>query len=233
MEKARQIEAVLEKYRDTIEPIMELEISGHDIIRLDLTGQNEDLRDIDISVKDGFTKYIESALDNYGKVGIGGYGEDRLIYRHSSLFSGDKEPRSIHLGIDVWVPADTKIYAPINSWVHSFKNNDRFGDYGATIILEHHLNDLTFYTLYGHLSRSSLAELYEGKEILKGDEFAAVGKYEENGQWPPHLHFQLISDMLGYKGDFFGVAPPSEKDYYMNLCPNPEILIKLDYSNLH
>ncbi|MFW6100969.1 MAG: peptidoglycan DD-metalloendopeptidase family protein [Bacteroidota bacterium] len=167
-------------------------------------------------------------MENNKKIGIGGYGEDRFIYKHIALFSGENGSRTIHLGIDIWVPAGTIVYAPINSWVHSFRDNSKFGDYGATIVLEHHLNEVTFYSLYGHLSRSSLKGKKEGMEILKGDDFAMVGNSEENGHWPPHLHFQLISDMLGWKGDFYGVAPASDKDYYMNLCPDPEKMLKFE-----
>lgn len=228
MYKSRQIEAVLDKYGDTIEPIMKLGINRNDFVAMDFTENNKALENIDINDTEGFTAYINSVLDDNKKVGIGGYGENRFIYKRSSLFSGENGFRTIHLGVDIWVPAGTLIYAPINSWIHSFRDNNKFGDYGATIVLEHHLNDVTFYTLYGHLSRSSLKGLEEGMEILKGDDFAMVGDSSENGQWPPHLHFQLISDMLGWKGDFYGVAPASDKEYYLNLCPNPEKMLKFE-----
>lgn len=207
---------------------MKLGINREDFVEMDFTENNKALKDIDIKDTEGFTDYINSVLDNNKKVGIGGYGEDRLIYHRNPLFSGEKGDRTIHLGIDVWVPAGTIIYAPVNSWVHSFRDNRKFGDYGATIILEHHLNDVTFYTLYGHLSRASLEGMEEGMEILKGSDFAKVGSPEENGHWPPHLHFQLINDMLGWKGDFYGVAQASDKEYYLNLCPNPDKLLKFE-----
>ncbi len=230
MYKSRQIEEVLKKYNDTIEPIMKLGVNREDFVEMDFTKTNQELKNININDTEAFKAYIQSVLNNYKKLGIGGYGEDRIIYHQSSIFNGGKGKgvRTIHLGIDIWVPAGTIIYAPINSWVHSFRENNKFGDYGATIVLEHHLNDVTFYTLYGHLSRSSLNGLQEGMEILKGDDFASIGDSDENGQWPPHLHFQLISDMLGWKGDFYGVAPVTDKDYYMNLCPNPEKMLKFE-----
>ncbi|MFO8236089.1 MAG: peptidoglycan DD-metalloendopeptidase family protein, partial [Bacteroidales bacterium] len=124
-------------------------------------------------------------------------------------------------------PAGLKVYAPLASKVHSFNYNDNFGDYGGTIILEHELEGIHFYTLYGHLSKKSLDSLYEDKQIKQGEAFAQIGEPEENGQWPPHLHFQLITDMLDKKGDFYGVAPPSEKEYYMNLCLDPKWILKL------
>jgi peptidoglycan LD-endopeptidase LytH len=42
-----------------------------------------------------------------------------------------------------------------------------------------------------------------------------------NGDWPPHLHFQLITDMMGNTGDFPGVCLPEEKQAYKVLCPDP------------
>jgi murein DD-endopeptidase MepM/ murein hydrolase activator NlpD len=206
---------------------MILNINQEDVVEMDFTENNSLLKDLDVSNTDEFNRYIEHQLDNFKRVGIGGYGEDRFIYRRSALFDGEKEPRSIHLGIDIWVPAGTRVYAPLDAQVHSFQYNDHFGDYGGTIILEHHLEDVIFYTLYGHLSAGSLDGLAQGQTISTGNAFATIGAPEENGQWPPHLHFQLISDMLGMEGDFYGVAPPSEKEFFMELCPDPRLLLVL------
>jgi murein DD-endopeptidase MepM/ murein hydrolase activator NlpD len=228
MEKHQKIEEVLKGHYPEISPLMKLGIqSDEEIIQMDFTEQNEEFKKIDISDTKGMTNYMESLLENYKKIGVGGYGEDRYIYRRSSLFDGEKEPRSIHLGIDIWVPAYTKVFAPLDSRVHSFNFNDNFGDYGGTIILQHELENVVFYTLYGHLSKASLDGLSEGKKFEKGTHFADIGDEEDNGHWPPHLHFQLISDMLDKKGDFYGVAPPSEKDYYLKLCPDPRLIMKL------
>ncbi|HKL38929.1 MAG TPA: peptidoglycan DD-metalloendopeptidase family protein, partial [Bacteroidales bacterium] len=212
---------------DIISPLMKLDVSQEDIVEMDFTENNSLLKDLDVSNTDEFNRYIEQQLDNFKRIGIGGYGEDRFIYRRSTLFDGEKEPRSIHLGIDIWVPAGTEVYAPLDTKVHSFQYNGQYGDYGGTIILEHRLEEVVFYTLYGHLSAGSLEGLSKGRAISKGTAFATIGAPEENGQWPPHLHFQLITDMLGMEGDFYGVAPPSEKEYFMDLCPDPRLLLVL------
>ena len=227
MTQNERIKDVLKKNYNGITPVLKSGVSKDNIIQLDFTENNQQLLKLDVSDTEKFVRYMENILDDYRKVGVGGYGEDRFIYKRSSLFEGEKEPRSVHLGIDVWVPAGMEIYTPLNSRVHSFNFNDNFGDYGGTIILEHKLDKVRFYTLYGHLSKKSLDGLYEDKQILRGDAFATIGEPHENGQWPPHLHFQLITDMLDKKGDFYGVAPPSEKDYYMNLCLNPDRILKI------
>lgn len=184
---------------------------------------------IDLRDTSTFSSYITDTLNKTGRMlGIGRYGEDRTIYR-SSLYTTDSEARSIHLGIDLFIPTGTSIFAPLNGIVHSFQINDNFLDYGPTIILEHNSKGLKFYTLYGHLSRSSLNKLAVGQNIKSGEKIATVGQPNENGGWPSHLHFQIITDLLGYRGDFPGVAKPSEKEYYSQLCPDPNLLLRIPW----
>ena len=117
--------------------------------------------------------------------------------------------------------------APLDGIVHSFAFNNAFGDYGATIILTHNLDGLIFHSLYGHLSLNSLKNLHEGDVIRRGDVFAEFGIPFENGQWPPHLHFQLIRDMQGMKGDYPGVGEESKRDFYLDNCPDPDVILKM------
>ncbi|RZK15540.1 MAG: hypothetical protein EOO56_22605 [Hymenobacter sp.] len=135
-------------------------------------------------------------------------------------------PSSLHLGVDVWVPAGTPVAAPLPAIVHSLADNNNFGDYGPTVILQHELKEVTFYSLYGHLTRTDLPHLQPGQKIDQSQVFAHVGPYPENGDWPPHLHFQLITNMQGRQGDFPGVAPPSEQAYWAALCPDAMLVIK-------
>lgn len=169
---------------------------------------------------------------------IGGYKEHREMYRRSELFDKDKnisaenvlleEPRSLHLGIDIWGEAGTKIYAPLGGMIHSFAFNNHFGDYGATIILQHQLDTVNFYTLYGHLSLKDL-NCRKGQFITRGENFAHFGIWEENGNWPPHLHFQLIFDLSNYEGDYPGVCKISESAKYVNNCPDPNIILNIQH----
>lgn len=158
-------------------------------------------------------------------IGVGGYLENRVIYRRSAHFDDAAEARSLHLGVDVWVPAGTPVAAPLAAVIHSLADNNNFGDYGPTIILQHELAGTKFFSLYGHLTRTDLVGLRAGQELAAGQIFAHVGPHPENGDWPPHLHFQLITDMQGRWGDFPGVAAPSERDYWAALCPDPMLFI--------
>jgi murein DD-endopeptidase MepM/ murein hydrolase activator NlpD len=158
-------------------------------------------------------------------VGIGCYDEDRVVYRDRALFGGEDENRSLHLGIDIFVDAGTPVSTPLAGEIHSFANNDTHGDYGPTIILGHRIEDVTFFTLYGHLSVSSLAGLRPGHRYAAGEVIGTVGDSRENGGWAPHLHFQVITHMSGWSGDFPGVAAPSQRDRYLELCPDPNLIL--------
>lgn len=195
----------------------------------DLSKNNAEFAKVELSDIDAFTSFINNTLAQANAIyGVGGYGEDRIMYRHSKLFtSNNEEPRSVHLAVDLWVTAGTEVYSPLPAIVHSFQINEGLANYGPTIILEHELSGTKFYTLYGHLTRTSLDGLAVGQTIEQGQQIATVGASHENGQWPPHLHFQIISDMLGKTGDFPGVAKPSEKDYWLTLCPNPNLILKI------
>jgi murein DD-endopeptidase MepM/ murein hydrolase activator NlpD len=182
---------------------------------------------VNLRDKKEFIKYVNETISKARrKFGEGGYGEDRIIYRRSDIFENEAEPRSVHLAADIWLPAGTPIFSPLPAVIHSFRDNNNFGDYGPTIILKHKLDNVIFYTLYGHLSRKSLAKIKKGMKIKQGQKIATVGRYNENGNWPPHVHFQIITDMLGKQGDFPGVAKPSQKKYYLTLCPDPGLILR-------
>lgn len=159
----------------------------------------------------------------------GGYGEDRKEY-DSQLFSSPcgEEPRTVHVAIDVFAPPETPVCAALAGRVHSFSDNKGPGNYGPVIILEHEPTPgLVFHTLYGHLSRPSLEGLQPGSEVRAGEEIGRLGAREVNGGWSPHLHFQIILSIGGWRGDFPGVCKRSERDEWLANCPDPSRLLGL------
>lgn len=206
-------------------PVVDFDWRSGNFHRFDLSKDNRDLDHIDLNNEQSFSGYINQVLyDHNKKIGIGGYGEERSLYSRSELFEAE-EPRTIHLGIDIWAPAKTPVYAPIDGVIHSFDNRAYHGDYGPVIILEHQLAAKTLYSLYGHLSVDSLTGKKVGDEIKGGQQLAGLGAYHENFHWPPHLHFQLMWDMEGHVGDYPGVCKKSEKRAYLANCPNPEAFV--------
>ncbi|MFA0964273.1 peptidoglycan DD-metalloendopeptidase family protein [Roseivirga sp. BDSF3-8] len=201
--------------------------ASSDIRRLDFTANNSRLAEIDLKDQVAFHNYVfnEMIYGTKGTAGVGGYMEPRVLYQRSDHFGGE-EPRSCHLGIDIWMEQNTPVMVPYEGRVHSLADNAGFGNYGPTIILEHTSPAGPWYSLYGHLSRESL-RLEEGQLIAKGEVFADLGTYLENGHWPPHLHFQLMIDLQGNRGDFPGVAAPAAKAQYTAICPDPNLILRL------
>lgn len=195
---------------------------------MDLSVTNTDLKDITLSDPDACQKFIDEVLvRNKARVAYGGYLEQRNLYSGNANFAADEERRDVHLGVDFWTTAGTKVVVPMDGEVHSFQNNAVQGDYGPTIILRHELDGILFQSLYGHLSLESLDGLYVGKAFKKGEELATLGTPEVNLHYAPHLHFQLIIDIQGKKGDYPGVCRASEVDFYTQNCPDPMMLFRL------
>ena len=133
--------------------------------------------------------------------------------------------RRLHLGVDIWGPAHVPVYAPLQATVHSFAFNSAFGDYGATLILQHEIEGSIFHTLYGHLSLKSIEDKRAGQTIEKGGWIATFGEPAENGHWPPHLHFQIINDLQGGIGDYPGVCVYAEREKYLDNCPDGDLML--------
>ena len=174
-------------------------------------------------------KEFEQRAGNESIIGVGRYCEPRICYQGDQFQNvvGGVEDRSIHMGVDLFAPAGTEIYAPFDAMIHSFADNALDYDYGPTIILEHQFADVRFFTLYGHLSRESLLDCSVGKRIRAGDKFAAFGDPSVNGGWPPHVHFQIMTSMLGKEGDFPGVAMPRDLDFWKAVCPDPNLILEI------
>ena len=107
------------------------------------------------------------------------------------------------------------------------QNNDSLGDYGPTLILKHQIENFTFHTLYGHLSFDSLEGKKIGNFVEKGQQIANLGLPPINGDYAPHLHFQIIIDMENKVGDYPGVCSSKKLAFYMENCPDPNLLLKI------
>ena len=237
-----ELELILRRHQANFHPVVKFEKENEQLYPFDFTAQNPDLQHVDLSNTRQFCEYINKELNAARcTYGIGGYREDRVLYKRSNLFDvvateGKPIPavgveptpgRSIHLGIDIWGPAGTEVCIPLGGMVHSFAYNSNFGDYGATIIMQHQLDTIAFHTLYGHVSINDLAQLHEGRYFTRGEIIAHFGEPHENGDWPPHLHFQVIHDMDLKSGDYPGVCSLNEAAHYFANCPNPDLILNM------
>lgn len=210
--------------------VVDYSISIDDYVAIDLSKQNEDLKLFDVSSSKAWEIYINNYLKKANKkVAYGGYLEHRNLYDRSDYFSSQTEEaqRNIHLGLDLWCPAGTDILAAFNGVIHSFNDNTNFGDYGPTIILEHSLGNHKFYSLYGHLSRASIKNIKVDQSVKQGDIIAQLGDAKVNGDYAPHLHFQIIKDLQGKEGDYPGVCSAKELEFYKQNTIDPKPILGL------
>ncbi|MFT4533949.1 MAG: 4-aminobutyrate aminotransferase-like enzyme/Ser/Thr protein kinase RdoA (MazF antagonist) [Saprospiraceae bacterium] len=209
--------------------ISPINLSKHISMDLDLSvgsldlGNNSNFENIT-----KFERKINQILDDKNAtLGIGGYKEVRPFYTTDAYKTeGNNGPRwrTMHLGTDYWTQAGEPVYSIADGIIHSIKNNDADCDYGPTIIIKHKMDDEDeYFTLYGHLSLSSLIIVAVGDEVKAGSKIAEIGAGSINGGWPPHLHFQVILDLLDSIGDFPGVCYVSESKIWTNICPRISI----------
>ena len=174
------------------------------------------------------TRVFEAMRQANVRVAVGRYDEPRLLYAADFFARPDapaRERRTIHIGLDLFAPAGTPVHAPFDGIVHAFADNDVEQDYGPVIILRHVTDDgVEFFTLYGHLTRASLEGLETGRRIARGDRFATLGAEHENVGWTPHLHLQIITDLLDLGTDFPGVGAASQRGVWRSLSPDPNLI---------
>jgi len=179
---------------------------------------------------DRFAPLLAAHLAEHGaRFGVGGYDEARLIYTSERYESGSHptdERRTIHLGVDLWVPAGTPVYAPLDGTVVCVAENPAPLDYGPLVILAHTTDDGdVWHSLYGHLGRESLTMTSVGQAIRAGQQIGVIGAPPVNGDWPPHLHAQIIMDLLDLGQDYPGVGAASQRATWLGLSPDPSVLL--------
>lgn len=209
--------------------VIDSTIDYNNYVAFNLSAKHTDQLDLDLTDAKMFEEFVEKHLsENNAKVAFGGYMEQRNLYRRSENFKDNNtEERNIHIGLDLWIKAGTSVLSALDGKIHSFQNNTAFGDYGPTIILEHEIEGVTFYTLYGHLSLESLEGKTEGQTVKKGEKIAELGKPPINGDYAPHLHFQIIKNIQNKHGDYPGVCSLKDVNFYKENCPDPNVLLKI------
>jgi 4-aminobutyrate aminotransferase-like enzyme/Ser/Thr protein kinase RdoA (MazF antagonist) len=225
-----RVRAWLAARTETFAPVLDVDLRSAPSVVLDLSVASPLVSgDPDENAEPRLTPRIDAAMREAGvDVAIGRYDEPRLLY--TAPFFGGSDPaserRTIHIGLDLFAPAGTPVHAPLDGVVNAFADNAVPQDYGPVIILRHEMNDGdAFYTLYGHLSHASLSGLTVGRRIARGERFATLGAPNENVGWTPHLHLQIVTDLLGLGTDFPGVAPASQRAVWRSLSPDPNLLV--------
>jgi murein DD-endopeptidase MepM/ murein hydrolase activator NlpD len=214
LEKCTAIESSIPYSKYTA---LDLSISNHELSKIDMSDA--------IAVEDFIANHLQK---NNAQVAFGGYNEERNLYKSSTIFNNEEnEERNIHIGMDLWIKAGTPVLAAVDGEVYGFDFNTGKGNYGPTIILKHTIESQIFYTLYGHLSVESIEQIEIRTTFKKGQIVATLGDSSVNGGYAPHLHFQIIKNIEDYSGDYPGVCSKKDLDYYLDNCPDPNLLLKI------
>lgn len=212
------------RHRDLFGPLFSSGVLRKGMVPIDLSKDNLGFGPEVYSSLGRFSSFIDEHIRRHGAaLAFGGYCERREVYALSPVFDarpGGVGARRIHMGLDFWGEEGTPVLAPADGLVHSLAMNAADGDYGATIVLRHEFEGFVFHTLYGHMSATDLS-MEEGSHVRRGEILARFGGPAENGNWPPHLHLQVVIDMGGRKGDFPGVCSEDELESFMKNCPDP------------
>ena len=229
--KAQKVTAWLKQQRDAGSSAVEADLRTTPLHVFDLSAASSMLGANPATTEShALTRAIFERMEHERvAIGIGRYNEARLLYT-TAQYGGDEanrnERRTIHLGLDLFVVPGTPVCAPLEGVVYLLAENMAELDYGPLVILRHETGDGDeFFTLYGHLTRETLRELKPGQALARGEVFARVGTLHENGGWPPHLHFQVILDLLDRDAEFPGVARASERSIWTSLSPDPNLLL--------
>lgn len=207
-------------------------VSKNEVIHIDLSINNTHVKTIkEFNNLPYFeTKLEEIQTENPTKIIAGGYLEKRALYTSDIYKRNTKngvEKRDTHLGVDFWLPAQTPVNALLDGEIVCITDDNFDKGYGGLLILKHKTKNNVFFTLYGHLSLASIEQHKVGNIIRKGAQIGQLGNATENGNWVPHLHFQIMLTLLDFKNDFPGVAYESEIEFWKSICPNPNLLFKL------
>lgn len=201
------------------------DLSGDPYIA-DMSTDSTLLNNIDMRNQKGFQKVLEEKMGENHSWGVAAYLENR-----ASLLSDCPqmvtEKRFIHLGLDIIVPLGTALHAPLDAVVAAAGYESGEGNYGSFVLLRHSSPHFTtFYSLYGHLRRSSLP--LTGSSLNAGEPFAEIGDFHENGNWFYHTHLQILTEK-GFELGCISKGYCSENDLKEmdDLCPSPIPLFKV------
>ncbi|TAN00532.1 MAG: aminotransferase class III-fold pyridoxal phosphate-dependent enzyme [Rhodanobacteraceae bacterium] len=166
---------------------------------------------------------IAAELQHAGaRVGVGRHDEARFVpdaFRSIGVEQPVAELATVHLGMDLFVPAGTDVHAPLAGEVHAIATH---GD-DACVVLHHEPPGTPdFFTLYRSLAADSIAALSKGRHVGRGQ---ALGMVAANGSESAHVHVQIALDLLDHGADFPRRVPVAERAVWTALSPDPNLIL--------
>ena len=176
---------------------------------------------------------LQSAVSNVlalnrASWGIGKYLEPRpTLLRHYPQMI--RERRIYHAGVDITASPGTPIFSPLDATVFRAGKEEGLGNYGGFVILQHVLDDETFYSFYGHLHTPHRVK--EHDVIARGQLFAAIGDGSDSGGWFTHTHVQILTERaVAEKRVLQGYVAAEDLPCIDMLFPSPYPLLRIQYA---
>jgi len=199
-------------------------LKGNPLI-VDLSQGSSVFDTVDIRDQQAFQAWLDGVMKGRFTWGLAAYLEDRktVLADYPQM---QAEQRFFHLGLDIIVPLNTPLYAPLDAVVQESGYEEGDGNYGGNVLLRHDSPHFeSFYSLYGHLNKAQLPA--PGTEFTAGDAFAKIGDFHENGNWFYHTHLQVITQK-GYEQGWVSKGYCSANDLIVmdGICPSPLSLFR-------
>lgn len=192
----------------------------------DFSSTSDTAASLDTTDFESFQSGVFNELNRNGRDwGIGKYLEERrlLLRNYEQIIN---EGRFFHMGLDIIVPGDTPLFAPIAGRVYRAEVEEGRGNYGGYLILEHNLNGSRFFSFYGHLNSDFRVNV--GDTVNPGDLMAIVGaRSEHSGGWFTHTHLQILTEQAMENGRAMqGYISAKDLPLIENLFPSPYLLFR-------
>ncbi|MBL8058266.1 MAG: phosphotransferase, partial [Anaerolineales bacterium] len=207
------VQAWLRANAGQLSPLLNADLASRGVTVMDLGAGSDDLRDGVWERPGAVRAHIARTLKERGAgLGLGRHGEARLSY---TRYDSPAEPETIHLGVEIFVPAETAVFAPLAGEVARLGWNE--------LIVRHApAPGCEFYTRYAGLAPAEVLTL--GGRVQRGEMVGRVAAADVGAPLPPHLHFQLACEL---PGDLPALAAGSERAVWLSLCPDPNLILNI------
>lgn len=146
---------------------------------------------------------------------LGRYGEVRI---YAAKTDSPDEPAALHLGVDVFAPSGSAVYAPLAGEVVKVLDDEILVRYTP-------IEGVTFFT---RVARVQAAEgIAAGASVAAGQTLAHTVPAGSESFLPTHAHIQLACAQID---TLPGLVPASDRAVWESLCPDANLL--LNYSGL-
>lgn len=225
---AEEVAAWLRANTSTFAPVLEIDLRREACLVLDLSAAGSLLNAPGSDNSEpALTARIHDAMRAAGvRIAVGRYDELRPPYASARNPDDPGDPRVVHLGVDVFVEPGMMVHAPIAGVVYDAGESKSALGFGPTVVLRHEIDDGTpFFTLYGHLDPECLSLCPPGRPMAPGAQLGRIGTSDVNAGWTPHLHFQVLTDLLGLGRRIPGVGRLGQRAAWRLLSPNPNLVL--------